>query len=202
MDVAGRFFKEVTEVTKAYPSLPEYRKLRTGEIRLITLESENTLFLRVVPLQDNPQYCALSYCWGESEDLQPIQLNGHLVHLRQGVRSMLNTIYTKYGKIDVWLDMLCINQTNEDEKSDQVARMGVIYREATTVHAWLGEADNATTLIFDVLCEFRDCRNSPEAEEAVANLDQAQRLAILPSQFEQIYENRAGSIPEPNPEEV
>jgi len=38
-----------------------------------------------------------------------------------------------------WIDALCIDQENVDEKSMQAHRMGTIYGSAVTVVAWLGE---------------------------------------------------------------
>jgi hypothetical protein len=52
--------------------------------------------------------------------------------------------------------MVYINQNDPDEKSEQVSIMGEIYRRATKVYAWLGEADRQIDCVFDVLQEFRD----------------------------------------------
>jgi hypothetical protein len=56
----------------------------------------------------------------------------------------------------LWVDAMCINQNDPDEKSEQVPMMGEIYRRATKVYAWLGEADRQIDCVFDVLQEFRD----------------------------------------------
>ncbi|KAH8744028.1 heterokaryon incompatibility protein-domain-containing protein, partial [Hyaloscypha sp. PMI_1271] len=42
----------------------------------------------------------------------------------------------------VWIDGLCIDQTNEDERSEQVKKMDRIYRGADRVISYLGSADN------------------------------------------------------------
>jgi hypothetical protein len=39
----------------------------------------------------------------------------------------------------LWIDAICINQDDNDERGEQVARMGAIYGQATTVVLWLGE---------------------------------------------------------------
>ena len=44
----------------------------------------------------------------------------------------------------LWVDRLCINQTDMDERGQQVSMMGRIYREAKCVNIWLGEPDAAT----------------------------------------------------------
>lgn len=40
----------------------------------------------------------------------------------------------------LWIDAICIDQGNINERSAQVARMGEIFREATKNRAWLGLA--------------------------------------------------------------
>jgi hypothetical protein len=42
----------------------------------------------------------------------------------------------------LWVDAVCINQSDDDEKSSQVRMMGDIYRGAARVLRWLGRADN------------------------------------------------------------
>ena len=40
-----------------------------------------------------------------------------------------------------WIDLLCINQRDTNERSRQVAMMGEIYASAQSVSIWLGELD-------------------------------------------------------------
>jgi hypothetical protein len=49
----------------------------------------------------------------------------------------------------MWIDALCINQADSDEKSIQVTLMGLIYSQADSVIAWLGpeEHDSQIALI-------------------------------------------------------
>ena len=44
------------------------------------------------------------------------------------------------GKTDLWVDALCIDQNDLDEKAAQVQRMATIFQEAETVLIWLGSA--------------------------------------------------------------
>jgi len=52
-----------------------------------------------------------------------------LRELRSGVKT-----------ITVWLDQICINQGDEDEKEQQVKLMARIYSQARQVIGWLGES--------------------------------------------------------------
>lgn len=108
---------------------------------------------------------------------------------------MLNTLHKKYGKIEVWLDILCIRQDEQDEKSEQVQRMGNIYRRATGVYAWLGDINPETNLVFKVLQEFRDCKRSAEFVRSVAGLDAAEEVSVVQQKFCQMCEQKAVESP-------
>ena len=52
----------------------------------------------------------------------------------------------------LWVDALCIDQGNNDEKMHQVAGMGRIYSRASRIVCWLGE--NCKDIITDLLLEY------------------------------------------------
>lgn len=49
----------------------------------------------------------------------------------------------------LWIDAICINQSDDDEKSHQVAMMGDIYGKAATGLLWLGEEPEQPTPAID-----------------------------------------------------
>jgi hypothetical protein len=51
----------------------------------------------------------------------------------------------------LWIDAICINQDDENEKGQQVALMGDIYRTAISVQIWLGAGSEATSTTADFL---------------------------------------------------
>ena len=53
--------------------------------------------------------------------------------------------------VTLWADALCINQADDDEKSEQVRARGQIYKRADNVWAWLGEQDDFSDLAFETL---------------------------------------------------
>ncbi|KAH8807332.1 heterokaryon incompatibility protein-domain-containing protein [Xylogone sp. PMI_703] len=62
-----------------------------------------------------------------------------------------------------WIDALCIDQEDFDEKSIQVPMMGTIYKQAELCIAWLGEGDSHTRLALRVSSEWG---NSAELRSA------------------------------------
>jgi hypothetical protein len=54
----------------------------------------------------------------------------------------------------IWIDAICINQADLDERADQVQIMGRIYGQAARVVVWLGEEDGATARALAVMHRF------------------------------------------------
>jgi hypothetical protein len=103
---------------------------------------------------DDP-YVALSYMWGDAEATETIILNGlpflirknlwGFLHQRRkdqrqsGIRQVPDEQHRSGATASyLWVDALCIKQDSTVERNHQVARMGQIYSNATSVIAWLG----------------------------------------------------------------
>lgn len=84
-------------------------------------------------------YDALSYCWGDPTMCKQLWCNGQ-VHLipREAFRA-LRRIRSQREKVQIWIDAICINQGDSDEKARQVRKMLTIYKKAARVRVWLGE---------------------------------------------------------------
>ncbi|KAK1977706.1 heterokaryon incompatibility, partial [Colletotrichum cereale] len=48
---------------------------------------------------------------------------------------------------NIWVDTICINQDDPEERAQQVLRMGAIYQHATIIMAWLGYPSEAQDLL-------------------------------------------------------
>jgi hypothetical protein len=113
-----------------------------------TLHADGTLQceMSTVSLDDSPLYEALSYMWGEPDELRfQIRINGKLVNIRQNLWHALKAFRSKHVALEyrrkLWIDALCINQDNIEERNHQVGLMGTIYRRARAVLIWLGDKD-------------------------------------------------------------
>ena len=51
----------------------------------------------------------------------------------------------------LWIDALCINQSDIEERSSQVAFMSSVYSRAVRVIVWLGESGKDIAKLFDFL---------------------------------------------------
>ncbi|KAK8072942.1 hypothetical protein PG996_006290 [Apiospora saccharicola] len=65
---------------------------------------------------------------------------GHPPNVTRNLADCLRQLATipKYQEISLWVDAICINQKDTDERNAQVQRMGDIYSLAESVTAWLG----------------------------------------------------------------
>ncbi|GAB1318199.1 Heterokaryon incompatibility domain-containing protein [Madurella fahalii] len=138
-----------------YSPLDKGRK----EIRLLSLypgEAHDPLRcqLVVVGLHDasTPPFQALSYCWGSPANRKPMQvlssidgldLQQHVLHITASLDDALR--HLRKGLTAprlLWVDAVCINQDDIDERGSQVSIMGDIYTTAASVVIWLGVAND------------------------------------------------------------
>lgn len=91
------------------------------------------------------KYEALSYVWGYSTKGRTIRINQHYVlPITDNLFDALRRLRYNYAIRTLWVDALCIQQSNIPERSQQVARMGDVYHGAEMANVWLGESSRAT----------------------------------------------------------
>jgi hypothetical protein len=122
------------------------------------------------------EYEALSYWWGDSEVTKKILIwryhdpksaSGMMLevppfetfYVRPNLYEALQRLRDPEQDIDIWVDAICINQNNLDERTAQVSRMHEIYSEATKVCIWLGAGTGETKDTFALLKEILDLRH-------------------------------------------
>ncbi|KAK5070438.1 hypothetical protein LTR64_000109 [Lithohypha guttulata] len=64
----------------------------------------------------------------------------------------------------IWIDAVCIDQANDEERSQQVRAMPSIYSSAHTVITWLGCADSNVTKLFHFLNDGDDQGSSTQTK--------------------------------------
>lgn len=124
--------------------------IRLVELRISQQDASLPLELRLrhVKLRDNPKYWALSYTWGAPFDSLPpewddptatrlAKVNGKDFHVRWNLDAALRRL-SEYSIPALWIDVICIDQSNIPEKNSQVQNMRHIYKHARTTFAWLG----------------------------------------------------------------
>jgi hypothetical protein len=130
------------------------------QIRLLQLESRNTSMTKTLGISCtlnqisrliNPVYMALSYTWGDQSRTRPILVDDTKAPITENLEAALHHLQQEYEALTLWVDALCINQTDEIEKSDQVKQMLEIYRGAAVTIVWLGSAADDSDRAMDSL---------------------------------------------------
>lgn len=112
-------------------------------IRLAILQpGPRNAFIRVKlghsAFADRPKYEALSYTWGRADDVRAIELNGTRVEVRKNLAlALIHLRHTSEERV-LWIDAICINQSDLDGRNRQVELMSYIYARAKRVLVWLG----------------------------------------------------------------
>lgn len=89
-------------------------------------------------LHEDLEYTALTSTWGDEPPSMTIIINGSGFRVRQNLWDFLNE-YRSLGEVPaLWIDALCINQSNVEERVHQVGLMSHIYSVASQTIVWLG----------------------------------------------------------------
>ncbi|ERF72495.1 hypothetical protein EPUS_07704 [Endocarpon pusillum Z07020] len=190
----------------SYTSLPTARSVRLLELHPPLADGGTCFTLFTTELETAPAYDALSYTWGspalpyigpDRGSVSPIaapfvvNCNGKpfLVHenLRDALRMLQSLDFSAVGQIKsryLWVDAICIDQTNLAERAAQVRLMDQIYQQAEVVVSWLGPEDETTSDLFVVIENLSTI--SPDLYSCVSMEDiwrpeiYASKLGILP----------------------
>jgi len=133
-------------------SKPLYSNLSESSIRLLRLlpSGEDSNHLRCelfeYPLRHSEKsshpYEALSYIWGSEKKPKSITVNDQNLQITQNLYTVLQRLQDHLCSRIIWIDAICINQANEEEKEKQIPLMAEIYAKARCVIVWLGEAED------------------------------------------------------------
>jgi hypothetical protein len=152
---------------------------KTHEIRLLQAKkrvvgSSETLLTRMktMSLLDpaHPPYKALSYVWFDSTPIYDPEMVGRLsinlqeeddwtnsldrllkYKLQDSALTALWQLVDTENVLTIWIDAICINQEDNEERTSQVAMMASIYQKAEEVVAWLGPDSKIYGVGFEVV---------------------------------------------------
>ncbi|PMD29634.1 HET-domain-containing protein [Hyaloscypha variabilis F] len=145
-------------MSKQYTALrPEWKEFRLLRIRPPIL-SKSSQSIHSTPIEcdlfvasriNPPTYLALSYTWGDPTRVVPIQINDSTRNVTLNLRTALEHIRQEHEAVIIWVDAVCIDQTNHEEKSQQVQIMTEIYASAECTTVWLGPAADGSDEIIE-----------------------------------------------------
>jgi hypothetical protein len=154
------------------PSIRVYRTLSgESEIRLVVLlpsasfEAAIECRLEYAVLGRCKPYEALSYVWGEPHFTESITLDGQKFMITPRLATALRYLRLSAEERTLWIDAICINQQNLEERHEQVGYMRSIYSSCSSDILWLG----------------------PGTEEHTKGMEAIRKLAVLVSESERIH---------------
>lgn len=151
----------------------QYEQIESRQVRLLRLDPGP--FDTPVSGQLEPtlidtitlSYEALSYCWGDGPLDQPflcrtagnvedgavegIKDSSEVIYISQNLESALRHLRREDDVRTIWIDQICINQHDNDEKAIQLPLMAEIYRGAQQVIVWLGDSDVDSNLALQTM---------------------------------------------------
>ncbi|KAF4956131.1 hypothetical protein FSARC_11661 [Fusarium sarcochroum] len=127
--------------------------LKVDQFRLVCLaDSDNSLPDDVVHVsletyqdEKSPEYEAVSCSWGGEDGndtlRHPIYVGDYwdILLQTQNCQAMISYLRPLTGIRMLWVDAICVNQQDLEERGNQVAKMGQIYSECFQVILWLGD---------------------------------------------------------------
>lgn len=118
-----------------------------GSIRLlqpVAIENRTLVYtIAHFPRHNPPVYTAVSYIWDINSLLDSIILNGDRFDLHRNLKHCLrclgqHALHQTVPWTHLWVDAICIDQTNDLERAHQVRLMDRVYHNANVVSVWLG----------------------------------------------------------------
>ena len=157
-----------------------------AEIRLLKVELAHShdgalrcAFYRVSLDKHPPPYTAVSYCWGQNRHDHVIYLEQTAVKVTKIVDNVLRGVLND-GAAFVWIDQVCIDQSNTFERSNQVGLMSGIYSRAHRVLVYLGEAGEHTAMAVDFVEQYHNSlKDHGVSDTGIAQISTSESISFL-----------------------
>ena len=89
-------------------------------------------------LEELPSYKALSYVWGDPSPTRNIYIEGKPYPVTKNCYAALACLRHQTTQLTLWIDAICINQGDPEERNQQVNMMVDIYATAEETLIWMG----------------------------------------------------------------
>jgi hypothetical protein len=129
----------------------KYRPLGARHFRILLLEpgrhdDDLSAELQHVSLDGGliPPYRTTSYAWGNPTRRSRMLIDSKSMSISESASSLLRHIRQEHSMCMIWVDAICIDQSNIEERSRQVSLMADIYSQGSANIVFLGESDRKT----------------------------------------------------------
>ena len=156
----------------------------------VIIELTTILIAGIEP--DASPYQALSYTWGSPKDPGRIYIQSgqelSTLFVTRNCEEALRYLRREDGSINLWVDAVCINQQDQEERAQQVSIMRSIYSKGSKVIVWLGPASGdskvALEWIDSIAGEITYDPHTQEMRALTANSTRLNSAEVLASDVE------------------
>lgn len=123
-----------------YPPLQHDTAIRVVRLLPGAFDDPILCVLEHAEIEMDAKYYALSYVWGDPQVRVPTLLNGVCFPVTSNLEHALRFIREQNVQT-LWIDAICIDQGNFEERGRQVQMMALVYQRAKAVLIWVGDED-------------------------------------------------------------
>jgi len=145
---------------------------------------------------DGVKYLALSYVWGSPQIVAYVMVEDRYSLVTENLHAALQHLRSEQEPLYIWIDQICINQQDHEERSQQVMLMHEIFGKSVQVLIWLGKDtqpyEKGLLFIIKLLAHtsYLNAQLDDDLVERVVDFTNSQDVdEILPS-LSALYENR------------
>lgn len=145
---------------------------------------------------DGVKYLALSYVWGSPQIVAYVMVEDRYSLVTENLHAALQHLRSEQEPLYIWIDQICINQQDYEERSQQVMLMHEIFGKSVQVLIWLGKDtqpyEKGLLFIIKLLAHtsYLNAQLDDDLVERVVDFTNSQDVdEILPS-LSALYENR------------
>ncbi|KAH8671524.1 heterokaryon incompatibility protein-domain-containing protein [Xylariales sp. PMI_506] len=165
-----------------YEPLPAAASTRIVEIQPSLDDPDAPLqcVIKAINVAEDPYYEAISYTWGGQLRTEKLMVNGgYEVSITRTIYDALHRFRQRLEVRRVWVDGICIDQDNDQDKGHQIPLMGLIFQRASRVLVWLG---NESAIERDLREIDFYLRKSPSVDTEIPDdiLSKCERLFLQP----------------------
>lgn len=173
------------EARVQYPYWPIYSTTQQPVIRLLVVfaglpqDPLSGVFVNEAlnfTADQKPYWTAVSYAWEGQTPSETLLIDDHYLPITSNVAQIVRDLREPNQQIVVWIDAVCINQNDAEEKVSQLKVMREIFEKAKEVVIWLRPPEQVSVANLIIASQWLDeKRMNPDHEVPTWPLDSAFR---------------------------
>ncbi|KAK5065393.1 hypothetical protein LTR84_001231 [Exophiala bonariae] len=152
-------------------------------------EAPLSIYLAHCPVVCEVAYHALSHTWGLDHESCDIIVTGQKWQMRRNLEVVLRYLRSPTHGFAIWVDTLCIDQSDLSERNHQIDRIARIFDRAACVICYVGDSDQYSDLALDFVKHLHSLPVVPCDENGNWKVGQPERISVskLPEYCAALY---------------